>query len=239
MATTDVGQTPDCRPPHMARCSLWETLSMKTLALALLLTSALASSTGAQAQQSAPPAGAAKPAPVSPFVPSEFDVPTLLETANFKMVPLGPDVVKIDFDAYMSSIDHLQKTFTRSSNWPTKDISAADAMRDMEAEQARFKSRRSFAYAVLTPDGRRERGSVYVSPSPVDGYDAVVRLWVSKADYDAGFDAELYAWVIRWVQRDWPFRNVAYPGRSIEWKTWDALIAADSTEKAAPGAKTP
>lgn len=79
---------------------------------------------------------------------------------------------------------------------------------------------------MLTPDGSRDRGSVYVSPSPVAGYDAVARMWVTKAEKDAGFDADLYKWVTAWVQKDWPFRKVAYPGRSIDWATWDAMVAA-------------
>ncbi len=147
--------------------------------------------------------------------------------------------MKQDFDAYMSSIEHLQKSFSRSTRWPHAGISDADAMKDMEGEQAAFRARRSFDYSVLTPDGRRERGSVYVSPSPVDGYDAVVRLWVTKADYDAGFDAALYQWVADWVRKSWPFRNVAYPGRSIDWATWDKMVAASKRGKAAPAAKTP
>lgn len=172
-------------------------------------------------------ATATAPAPVAPlFVPADFAVPTLIEGPGFKLVPLGPEVVKVDFDAYMSSIEHLQQTFTRSTAWPTSDITDADAMRDMENEQARFRARTSFAYAVLTPDGGRERGSVYVRPSTVAGYDAVVAMWVTKADYDAGFDAELYQWVTRWVEADWPFAKVAYPGRAIDWATWDAMVGA-------------
>lgn len=161
----------------------------------------------------------------APFVAADFAVPTQAQTSRFKLVPLGPALVKIDFDAYMASIDHLQKTFTRSAEWPHKDISAADAMKDMKAEQARFKARKSFAYAVLTPDGKRERGCIYVSPSPVAGYDAVVRIWVTKAEYDAGFDARLYAWTNTWVKTAWPFKNVAWPGRAIKWSAWDALVA--------------
>jgi hypothetical protein len=102
----------------------------------------------------------------------------------------------------------------------------------METEQARFKNRSSFAYAVLTPDGSRERGSVYVSPSTVKGYDAVVRMWVTKAEHDAGFDAELYRWIARWVQTNWPFARVAYPGRAIEWSTWDSIVAASKAGEA-------
>lgn len=173
--------------------------------------------------------------PAASFIPPEFHAPTLIEAEGFKLVPLGPELVKVDFDAYMSSIEHLQKTFTRSPNWPHKGISASDAMRDMETEQARFRNRQSFAYAVLTPDGRRERGSVYVSPSTVEGYGAVVRMWVTKDEYDAGFDAELYEWVAAWMQKDWPFANVAYPGRTVDWGTWDALVATNKA-KAAAGA---
>jgi hypothetical protein len=131
----------------------------------------------------------------------------------------------------MSSIEHLQKTFSRSLGWPRQDISAAEAMLDMKTEEARFRNRESFAYAVLTPDGRRERGSVYVKPSTVDGYDAVVTMWVTKAEHDAGFDKELYAWVVDWMRRDWPFAKVAYPGRAIDWATWDPLVAASRAEK--------
>jgi hypothetical protein len=49
---------------------------------------------------------------------------------------------------------------------------------------------------------------------------------VTKAEYDAGFDAELYQWVTEWVKTDWPFKKVAYPGRAIDWATWDSMVAA-------------
>ena len=167
------------------------------------------------------------------FIPAEFKAPVLVETESFKIVPLGPELVKVDFDAYMSPIAHLQKTFTRSTSWPHKDVSDADALLDMETEQARFENRESFAYAVLTPDGSRERGCVYVYPSTIEGYDAVVRMWVTKAEYDAGFDKELNEWATSWVQTDWPFEKVAYPGRAIAWDTWDVIVAEDTATKTA------
>ncbi|KHK91015.1 hypothetical protein [Novosphingobium malaysiense] len=170
------------------------------------------------------------------FVPADFDVPTSVEANGFKLVPLGPALVKIDFDAYMSSIEHLQKTFSRSTAWPHPDISDADAMLDMETEQGRFEQRTSFAYAVLTPDGLRERGCVYVYPSPVKGYDAMVRMWVTEAEYDAGFETELYNWVTQWIQKDWPFDTVAYPGHSVDWATWDDLVAAKKAGELPPEA---
>ncbi|MEO0423189.1 MAG: twin-arginine translocation pathway signal protein [Pseudomonadota bacterium] len=157
------------------------------------------------------------------FIATDFEPPTAVVGPGFELRPLGPALVQVDFDAYMSSIEHLQTTFTRSTAWPHEGITDADAMLDMETEQGRFERRESFAYAVLTPDGTRERGCVYVYPSDKAGYDAKVRLWTTKAEYDAGFDGELYAWVTDWVAEEWPFETVAYPGRSVPWDEWDSL----------------
>lgn len=167
----------------------------------------------------------AAPEEASAFLPAEFAPPVLVEGDGFKLVPLGPELMEIDYQAYMSSIEHLQQTFTRTQAWPREDLTLEDAVADMANEQTRFAERSSFAYGVLTPDGSREMGSVYIRPSPVAGYDAAVSFWTTKADYDAGFDAQLYDWVQQWITQDWPFETVAYPGRAIDWQSWDAMIA--------------
>jgi hypothetical protein len=179
---------------------------------------AVASGAGAaagDAPQASPGAGS--------FVPDAFAPPTRVEGEGFTLVPLGPELVDVDYEAYMSSIEHLQENFTRSTNWPHEGLTDADAMADMENEARRFAERSSFAYAVLTPDGTRERGCVYVRPASKVGYDAEVRLWVTQAEFDAGFDPELFAWVQEWVVEAWPLGRVAYPGRSIAWDAWDTL----------------
>ncbi len=181
------------------------------------------------AEEGAPAETATAETP-APFVPADFEVPTLVEADGFKLVPLGPDLVEVDYAAYMSSIEHLQQTFTRSTGWPREGITDEEAMLDMETEQGRFERRESFAYGVLTPDGSRELGSLYVRPSPVADYDAMVMLWVTKADYDAGFDEELYAWAQDWVASAWPFAKVAWPGRANDWDSWDALVTATESE---------
>jgi hypothetical protein len=145
------------------------------------------------------------------FVPVDFRIPVHHQTNTFQLVPLGPDVVKLDYDAYMGSIEHLQKTL--GGKWPHAGLTMTDAMKDMENEEARFKARKSFAYAVLAPDKSKELGSVYVRPSRKPGYDAQVTMWVTKEQYDRGFEAELLAAVKAWIAKDWPFKNVDYPER--------------------------
>ena len=58
----------------------------------------------------------------------------------------------------MASIEHLQRTFTRSTGWPYEGLTLTEAAFAMEPEAGRFAARDSFADAVLTPDGTRERG---------------------------------------------------------------------------------
>ena len=161
----------------------------------------------------------------APFVPESFTVPVSAEGEGFRLVPLGPAVTEIDYRAYMSSIEHLQTTFTHSTQWPKADLGPEDAAADMAQEAALFESRRAFAYAVLTPDGQRERGCIYIRPSLKVGFDAVVRLWVTEAEYKAGFDSALERWTRTWVRDQWPFEadRVAWPDRGLPWNTWQAL----------------
>lgn len=157
------------------------------------------------------------------FVIAEFEAPTEIIGWGFKLVPLGPELVDIDYEAYMTSIEHLQSTFSRGGNWPREGITAEEAMQDMLNEQERFENRESFAYAVLTREGDRELGCVYIRPSSKEGYDAQVTLWVTQEEFEKGFDDTLYTWTKYWVEQSWPFNNVAFPGRDIAWEEWDAM----------------
>ena len=156
------------------------------------------------------------------FVPVDFRVPVHHQTNTFQLKPLGPDLVKVDYDAYMSSIDHLQKTLG-STKWPQAGLTMTDAMQDMRNEEERFQSRKSFAYGVLTLDGSKELGSVYIRPSRKQGFDAEVTMWVTKEQFDRGFEEELYQAVRAWVTKEWPFRKVAYPKRTISESEWNTL----------------
>ena len=157
-----------------------------------------------------------------PFVPADFKVPAGFQTKSYKLVPLGPDLVKVDFDAYMSSIEHLQKTFSNGT-WPHAGITLADAMKDMDEEKDRFDTRKSFAYGVLTKDGKQELGSFYLRPSSKRGFDAEASLWVTKAQFDKGFEAVLVPDMKSWIAKRWPFQKVAWPRRDISAQAWAAL----------------
>ena len=76
---------------------------------------------------------------------------------------------------------------------------------------------------MLTPDKSKELVSVYVRPSRKQGYDAQVTMWVTKEQFDRGFEDQLFQAVQAWVAKEWPFRKVAYPKRHISEAEWNAL----------------
>ncbi|WP_031500819.1 hypothetical protein [Bryobacter aggregatus] len=156
-------------------------------------------------------------APAKTFVAADFQVPEIYVSrqGTFKLKPLVPKYAKLDYDAYMGSIEHLQKTFSFSTRWPNAGISLADAIRDTEGEEAGFHARRKFTYAVLNPVESRELGCVYISPSTKEGYDATVRMWVTENQAIIGFDKRLYEEVKLWLRARWPFERVAFIGSEI------------------------
>lgn len=157
-----------------------------------------------------------------PFVPGEFQVPRTLQGERFRLRMLTiHDVVK-DYDAVMSSREHLKGAFGPKNGWPFAGMTLEQNLVDLGWHQGEFIRRRSFAYTVVDLAESRVLGCVYVNPTRKQGYDAAVFLWVRTSEVDKGLDAVLYDTVKRWMTNDWPFKRVAYPGRDIGWDVWEA-----------------
>lgn len=161
----------------------------------------------------------------TPFVPQDFQIPQIYVSrqATFKLKPLGPNYARQDYAAYMSSIEHLQKTFTFSKSWPHAGLTMAEAIKDVQEEQAGFIARRKFTFAVLNPDESKELGCVYISPSKKVGYDATVRMWVTENQAVIGFDKRLAGEVKIWMKSKWPFPKIAYLGIDISREDFKKL----------------
>lgn len=157
-----------------------------------------------------------------PFVPSDFKVPDTLETSHFRVRMLTVNDVVKDYDAVMTSIEHLQKMY-QSSTWPTKDLTFEQDLIDLGWHQKEFQTRRSFAYTVVTLDESQVIGCLYINPTTKSGYDASITMWVRTSVLDKGLDTILYDSVKQWVTTYWPFKKVAYPGREIKWDEWRSM----------------
>lgn len=168
------------------------------------------------------PAIAAAQSP-HPFVPVDFNVPEQLETDKFRlrMLAVG-DVVK-DYDAVMSSGDHIQENVWPGSSWPT-DLTLEQNLIDLGWHQKEFQRRRSFAYTVVELDESRVIGCVYIEPTRKKGYDAEVFLWTRPPDQTDFIDEAVLRGVVRaWLRKDWPFESPVFPGTDVSWDDWEKL----------------
>jgi len=155
------------------------------------------------------------------LVADDFDVPENLETSEFRLRMLTVhDLIK-DYDAVMSSADHLKSVWPESA-WP-EGLTLEQNLIDLGWHQKEFQNRSSFAYTMLNLDESTVMGCVYIDPTEAQGYDAEVYLWVRASELQSGLDARLFATVKKWLVNQWPFENPAFPGREIDWKVWEAL----------------
>ncbi len=67
----------------------------------------------------------------------------------------------------------------------------------------------------MSLDGETCLGCLYINPTELAGYDAEVFCWV-RASHVA-LDGTLYDALRAWIDTAWPFKAVAYPGRSLSW----------------------
>ncbi|OYV43647.1 MAG: GNAT family N-acetyltransferase [Acidocella sp. 20-57-95] len=147
------------------------------------------------------------------LVPADFKIPLCVETADFIIRPLMiSDAVK-DYDAVMTSLDHLQGIFGPESDWPTRELSLEQDIIDLGWHQKEFQRRSSFAYTVMSPDQSTCLGCLYIYPHEAADYDAKVYCWV-RASHASLLDQILFARLQDWLKRDWPFINIEFPGRT-------------------------
>ena len=98
------------------------------------------------------------------LVPISFKAPEIMETEKFRLRMLTVNDVVKDFDAVMSSIDHLHDFFGEGTGWPTKDLTIEQDLIDLGWHQKEFQRRTSFAYTVMNLDESQCLGCVYIFP---------------------------------------------------------------------------
>ena len=157
------------------------------------------------------------------FAPDSVTIPSGIETKDFRIRNLTINDVVKDYDAVMSSIDHLRGVLGPSRAWPSADLTLEQDLIDLGWHQKEFQIGSSFAYTVMNLDESRCLGCVYVDPSEKAGYDAKVILWVRQSEIRKGLDEKLFSAVKIWLSKEWWFTSVAFPGRQLSWQEWEAL----------------
>ncbi|NJM73535.1 MAG: GNAT family N-acetyltransferase [Scytonema sp. RU_4_4] len=149
------------------------------------------------------------------FLPENFEIPEILKTDYFFLRSITlHDVVK-DYDAVMSSREHLWQRFGKIWGWPPEDLTLEQDLIDLAWHQKEFQLRRSFDYAVMSLDETRLLGCVYIDPANSEEYDAEVYYWVRSSELASGLEDYLGDIVQNWIATSWPFKRVEYPGRGV------------------------
>lgn len=156
-------------------------------------------------------------------MPADFPVPGELIHERFTLRPLTiHDLVK-DYDAVMSSIDRIHGVLGPDIDWPPSDLTLEQDLIDLGWHQREFQTRRSFAYTMVSPDQSSCLGCVYIYPSDVEKFDAMVVMWVRNEAFEDGLDEVLFTTVKGWLAEQWPFRSVAFPGREDAWTECNSM----------------
>ena len=155
------------------------------------------------------------------LVNDDFEVPKVLVTEKFRLRMLTINDLVKDYDAVMSSVEHLQQTYSAitGSDWPD-GLTFEENLIDLGWHQREFTLRYSFTYTVMSLDESSCLGCLYIYPCRKTGYDAVVSMWVRASELINNLDSELYSCVKTWIDKAWPFSRPAYPGREIAIEDW-------------------
>lgn len=145
------------------------------------------------------------------FVPTNFKIPLMLETEQFRLRMLSVDDVGNDYKAVIESRDLLRSIF--GGDWPRAGFTLEENLMDLERHQQEFLDRKAFAYTVVSLNESCVLGCVYINPSKIDEVEAEVHMWVRQSEHDQGLDSILFEVVKNWLKSSWPFNKVAFPGR--------------------------
>jgi len=154
----------------------------------------------------------------TPFMPPTFAAPGPPPVGRYVWNILEPTILAPDYQALVD----------RAGRTEPMTISLAEDYGELKRHEWEFQNHTAFAYGILTPDRQTELACVYINPSAKQGYDATVRLWVTKQGADAGLEPMLEKAVRDWVKKKWPFKSVAFPGRDMTMTDWNALPALSS-----------
>jgi hypothetical protein len=162
------------------------------------------------------------------MVPDSFRVPDQVKTKRFILTPLRltMDSVAKNYEAVVSSLDHLKSTFRPDGHW-TEGTTFEESIVDVGYFDFSWYFRAVFAYSVRDPNDAYQLGCLYVAPTRKVGYQAEVHTWVRESELSTGLEDELNEFSHKWLRKQWPFEKVAWPGRDIGWDQWGTMPEYD------------
>jgi hypothetical protein len=167
-----------------------------------------------------------------PLVPPDFEPPRCASLDGFTLEVLAPRHAAADFLAVKSSANDIRHVFGPENDWPSADISFEQNLVDLERHAEQFERRDAFAYSMLRSPAEY-LGCLYIKP---------IKSRIAQDPRKALFDVQAFFWLAsvptalsaatvhaaldHWLSDHWPFRAVAWPGRTQAWSEWARLARA-------------
>ncbi len=151
------------------------------------------------------------------FLPKTFLAPAPPKIRDYVWNILEPTILDQDYQALVD----------RSTNAGPLTITKDEDYGELKRHEWEHQRNTAFSWGILTADKTEELACVYIKPSQKKGYDAMVRLWVTKQGAAAGLEPELEAAVRKWVAEKWPFENPVFPGRDLSMSQWNELAETE------------
>lgn len=147
----------------------------------------------------------------TPLHPLGAPAPEGLRTSRVLLRPLLAADVERDFDAVMSDPPALQRW--SQSDWPSDDFTLAENLADLQRHEQEHRDGIAFTYTVLTSDGMRCLGCVYLTPvfseiaSVCRGANHPVQVgfWVRSSEWSSQLDRHLLSALREWLRISWAF----------------------------------
>ena len=101
--------------------------------------------------------------------------------------------------------------------WPSPDLTLEEDLSDLEMHQSEHLEREAFTYTVVSLDEDSVLGCIYIMPPfPGEEVDAAVQFWLRQNLWERGMESDFYPVLREWIESDWPFDTVVYPGRETD-----------------------
>lgn len=161
------------------------------------------------------------------FYPVSRPVPCELRSDTFRLIPLTPAHVEIDYAAVMESKERLR--LGSLSSWPREGFTLEENLHDLERHFDDHIHRRAFTYTILDPTGETCLGCLYIHPlrdhvgpstagelpEPIEADEAAVAFWIRSSLEDTPVEKNVLLELIGWLRSAWSFSRVLFVTHSV------------------------
>lgn len=135
--------------------------------------------------------------------------------SHFRLEPIHRNHSPIDYVAWHEeSWEDLRVLYGAAWDWP-REMSEAQNAEDLEHKHyVHFLTQNWITYEVLSLDGKRAYGSLYITPQACGSYQAHAMYWITtplRQQLEQSFHDEVKVW----LNSVWPWKKTYFPGPEV------------------------